>query len=186
VAVALLASRPVLTAGAIQLTGAGGATAINGTAANDVLTGTANADLINGLAGNDALNGVGGNDTLNGGTGNDTLVGGAGVDTFVFDATPGPTNVDTLDLAAGELVQLSRTVYTGFTALGTIAANQFLEVRVGGGTPVAGAATNRVLHDRDTGNLWYDADGTGALAPVRFGAITGGFRPTNTNFAVIA
>ncbi len=186
VAVALLSTRPVLTAGAIQLTGAGGAAAINGTVGNDVLTGTANADLINGLAGNDALNGVGGNDTLNGGTGIDTLVGGAGIDTFVFDATPGATNVDTLDLAAGELVQLSRTVYTGFAALGTIAANQFLEVRVGGGTPVAGAATNRVLHDRDTGNLWYDADGTGALAPVRFGAITGGFRPTNANFAVIA
>jgi len=70
--------------------------------------------------------------------------------------------------------------------MGTIAANQFLQVHVAGGTPTDGAATNRVLFDRDSGNLWYDADGTGAIAPVRFGVITGGFRPTNTNFAVIA
>ena len=164
----------------------GAAGTIIGTAGNDVLNGTANADVIQGLAGNDSLSGLAGNDVLYGGAGIATLIGGAGTDAFVFDSAPGAANVDTIDLAAGETVQLSRATYTGFTALGTIAANQFLQVRVAGATPVATAAANRVIFDRDSGNLWYDADGTGALAPVRFGAITGGFRPTNTNFSVIA
>lgn len=73
----------------------------------------------------------------------------------MFDAAPGVTNVDTLDLTAGETVQLSAAVYKGFMALSTIAANQVLQMRAGGGTPTVAAATNRVLFERDSGNLWH-------------------------------
>ena len=201
VAFAMLTGSPAITAAQFNLVGVGtggggGPTVINGTAGNDNLAGTALNETINGLDGNDTINGGGGNDTLSGGLGADRLTGGVGVDAFRFDSTLGATNVDTIvDFAAGETVQLSRTVFTptatagtGFTTVGPLATTQFLEVRSGGAagfTPLATTATQRILFDRDTGNTWYDPDGTGATAATRFATFTG-FRAAAGNFTIVA
>jgi len=156
--------------------------------------GTAAADVINGLGGNDTIDGLAGNDSLNGGAGVDRLTGGAGVDTFRFDSTLGAGNVDTVvDFTLGETLQLSRTAFTGtaaagsgFTALGALTAGQFREVRSGREAVVASTATQRILSDRDTGNIWYDADGTGTGAsPVLFATLTG-YRSVVGDYSIVA
>jgi Ca2+-binding RTX toxin-like protein len=152
------------------------------------LVGTAGNDNLLGGTGNDTLSGLAGLDTLTGGLGNDSLNGGAGNDTFVFNTAPsGATNNDTIiDFAAGDQVALSLATFTGFGAVGAVTAAQYVQVRVAGGIPTAAAATTRLEFDRDSGNLWYDADGTGAIAPVQFATLTNGFRPINTDFRVVA
>ncbi len=142
---------------------------------------------INGTAAADAITALGGNDTLNGGLGADRLTGGADVDTFRFDAALGAGNVDTIvDFTGGETVQLSRSVFSGFTANGVLTGTQFLEVRSTRGPVAATTGVQRILFDRDTGNVWYDADGNAAgVSPIQFATFTG-FRAAAHNFTVVA
>ncbi len=143
--------------------------------------------IINGTAGNDNLVGTAGNDSLAGGLGNDSLTGGGGTDTFLFNTAPnGTTNNDRItDFSAGDRLALSRTTYSGFAAVGSVTAAQFVTVRVEGATPTAANASTRIAFDRDSGNIWYDADGTGPVAPLQFATFTNGFRPVATDLVVI-
>lgn len=193
-AFAVLTGDPnAVSAGDILLQGVGGGgdgvapgTPINGTAAADAITGTAAAEAINGLGGNDTLNGAAGNDTLSGGLGADRLSGGADIDAIRFDAALGAGNVDTIvDFNAGETVQLSRSVFTGFTTNGVLATAQYRVVRSGREAVVANSATQRILFDRDTGDIWYNADGNAAgSAPIQCATFTG-FRAAATSFTVV-
>ena len=180
---AVLANRANVSAADFQLAGD---MVITGTAANDNLVGGDNNDSISGLAGNDILSGLNGNDTLS---------GGAGADRFVFNTTPNATtNRDTITdftVAQNDRVALSTATFTGFTPVVgagtvTLAANQF---RSGAGVTTANAATQRVLYNTSNGNLYYDADGTGAAAAVQFATITNfatSGNVTNNNFLLIA
>jgi len=143
--------------------------------------------IINGTAGNDNLVGTAGNDSLAGGLGNDSLTGGGGNDTFLFNTAPnGTTNNDRItDFSAGDRLALSRTTYSGFAAVGSVTAAEFVTVRVAGATPTAANASTRIAFDRDSGNIWYDADGTGPVAPLQFATFTNGFRPVATDVVVI-
>jgi aqualysin 1 len=170
---------------------------IVGTAANDIITPqrtvagqplpTAGAETIYGQSGADTIDAGGGNDTVEGGdgndfiystAGNDTLSGNAGADRFSFTAgLNGSTNVDRLaDFAPSEdRVYLAHLVFAA-VPLGTLPAAQF---RIG---TAAGDADDRILHDRTTGNIYYDRDGTGAAAPVLFARVAAGLVLTNANF----
>jgi cyclophilin family peptidyl-prolyl cis-trans isomerase len=137
------------------------------------LNGTGN-NLHNSLTGNGAanvLNGGNGNDTLNGLSGNDTLTGGAGADTFAF-TTPlnAVRNVDTItDFISGmDKIQLSSAIFRELGFSGSPSSDAFFHT---GNS--AHDADDRVLYDQTNGALYYDADGTGALAAVRF-AVLGG------------
>ena len=122
----------------------GKATTITGSQFNDVLTGG---------TGNDLLLGGAGNDTLIGGKGSDTLTGGAGADTFRFG---GDTKTDHItDFVSGtDRIELDHLLFKALDT-GQLAANQF-----GQGT-AATTATQRIVYDQPTGNLWCDADGSG-------------------------
>jgi Ca2+-binding RTX toxin-like protein len=129
---------------------------LTGTAQGDSIDGIDGNDAVSGLAGNDTLAGGVGNDTLTGGAGNDTLAGGAGRDSYVFDTTPGADNADViLDFAAGDKLVFSHGVFAEL-AVGAVTADAIYL-----GT-AAHDASDRLVYDKATGHLYYDADGNGA------------------------
>jgi Ca2+-binding RTX toxin-like protein len=151
------------------------------------VTGNILANLLVGNIAKNTLNGAGGNDTLQGGGGSDTLTGGAGSDLFVFDAAlSAATNVDTVnDFVIGtDKLQLDADVFTALSAGVALAETQFVS---GAGVTTAQDASDRILYNSTNGALYYDADGTGALAPVRFATLGGAQHPVLTagDFVVV-
>ncbi len=138
------------------------------------------------LTGADALDGMGnllgnlitGNDAGNrlaGGDGNDTLDGGGGADTFFFDTAPNPSgNADTVsDFVTGaDTLELDAAVFAALAGLAgsSLGAAHFVSAP----NVHAGDADDFILHDTLTGNLYYDADGSGAEAVVLFAMIGSG------------
>ena len=110
--------------------------------------------------------------TLDGALGNDTLVGGSGNDTFAFSTTlNAKTNVDSVVRfdAAHDHLLLARSVFTAYSAAGALPIADF----VASSKPVAKAANQHLLYNTKTGDLAYDADGNGKLAPVVFAKLVG-------------
>jgi Ca2+-binding RTX toxin-like protein len=141
--------------------------------------------LANLLTGNDAANrllGDAGDDHLHGGLGSDTLMGGTGLDSFWFETALGKTNVDKiLDFtAADDTIRLDRSIFTEAGAAGTLAESAFVM-----GTK-AGDADDRIVYDQATGNIFYDADGSGLGAAVLFAQVTAGTTLTYQDFSVYA
>lgn len=107
-----------------------------------------------GTSGDDVITGTDADELFFGREGADTLTGGAGADCFVFDRAVSDGNVDTItDFSADEgdqllfdadLFGLSEGDTLAFTA-GTAAAD----------------ADAGFIYDQDSGQLWFDADGTG-------------------------
>ncbi len=129
------------------------------------LYGTAN---ING-SGNELANSLLGNsgkNILDGGLGADVLTGSGGGDTFRFSTALGADNVDRIiafDHAA-DTIQLDDAIFAALGS-GTLAAGAF---NTG---PVATQADDRILFDTASKSLYYDADGVGGAAAVKFATI---------------
>ena len=153
------------------------------------------------LTGTSAINGTGnaksntitgnpGNNLINGGLGNDILTGGTGSDTFRFDSVlNGTSNVDritdftpTAVSTTTDRLQLENTgtgLFTAITTTGTLAANAFISGNAFTNT------TQRIRYDGATGNLFYDADGSGtAQASILFATLSTGLTINNTHFQV--
>jgi Ca2+-binding RTX toxin-like protein len=161
-----------------QVTGGSGSDTL---LAVENLTGSPLADTLTGNGANNTLSGGAGNDILNGGLGNDTLIGGAGQDAFLFNtALSASTNVDQLPdfLPVDDTLRLENAVFTALTSTGTLAATAF------GVGPAATTAAQRILYDPATGALYYDPDGNGATASVRFATLTTKPTLTNADFVV--
>ena len=165
------------------LVGGAGADILLGFTGTDNLQGGAGADTLNGEDGNDTLDGgtendsllgAGGIDTLDGGTGNDTLNGGGDNDIFLFNDTLGATNVDTISdftgagVTAGDVIKLDNSIFTAAGVDGALASTAF---ESGAGLTAATTAAGRIVYDTTTGALYYDADGSGAVAAVKFAVV---------------
>jgi Ca2+-binding RTX toxin-like protein len=157
---------------------------LDGRRGNDVLAGGADSDTLIGGAGhdrlqgdlfdifefrpgNDLLKGGAGNDALSGGALRDTLVGGAGCDDFVFDSAPGAENADLVkDFASGrdELVFVKNASPGVYAELGPEGEWQQGDERfhAAPGATSGREADDRLIYDTCSGNLYYDADGSGA------------------------
>ena len=147
---------------------------------SDIVTGTgnslANTIHVGGAAGSVAR-GLGGDDWLQGnhlygGTGNDILYSvGSNTDRFFFDtALNAATNVDTIrgfDTVGYDRFELSRAIFAAIDA-GTLSEDAFHE-----GTAAADAE-DRILYDIQTGEVFYDADGSGAGAAILFARVDPG------------
>lgn len=147
---------------------------------NDAINGSAGNDSINGYGGIDTLLGNAGADILRGGLGNDALTGGTGKDGFRFDTTLHNTaNVDTIKdfSVVDDTVQLENAIFKKLTATGPL-NSAFFKANLSG---VATDANDYIVYEKDTGKLFYDADGNGAGAKVLF-AVLG----TSTHPAVTA
>ncbi|TPG13211.1 FG-GAP-like repeat-containing protein [Sphingomonas oligophenolica] len=135
------------------------------------------------LTGNDQAQSVIGNNganVLNGGGGMDTLYGLAGDDTFAFSTKPGSGNVVTIaDFGNGaDKLALSTGVFGGM-AVGTLSASHFV---IGA---AATTADQHIVYNQATGQLFYDADGSGAGAAVLFATVAPGTVITANMIAVI-
>lgn len=150
-----------------------------GTIENLTLTGTANlsatgnnaANVLTGNDGNNSLNGGKGNDRLLGGLGNDKLIGkggadiltgGGGADSFIFDVKPSNSSVDKIvdfSSAAGDKLVFDDAIFTGLNPSAFSAENFVVGTK-------ALDAHDKLIYDKATGILSYDADGSGSGAAV--------------------
>jgi cysteinyl-tRNA synthetase len=163
-----------------RLRGGAGDDHLYGGPGDDHLKGGSGDDELFGGFGDDTLKASGGKDVLAGGAGNDTLVGGTGKDVFVF-ATPleASTNVDSIvDFTVEhDLIQLKQVAFPGL-AEGALPGSAF----------VAGAAAHdgddRIVYNPSTGNLFFDPDGNGPEAAIRFAHLAAGLALSSGDFLV--
>jgi serralysin len=144
-----------------------------GGSGSDVITGNAAANILRGGAGADRLNGLGGSDTL---------IGGSGKDVFVFNIKPSrSTNLDRItDFSVlDDTIWLENAVFTKLGAGGKLPTSAFWT------GSKAHDTTDRVVYDSASGALYYDADGIGQAAPVKFGQLSKGLKMTAADFLVI-
>ena len=136
-----------------------------GSVAADRITGTSSANRIDAGAGDD---------TLGGGRGNDTLLGGAGRDSFEFRESPARANADRItDFASGvDKIWLDDAAHSRVGALGNFAAGD-VRFWAGAGAVRGHDANDRVIYDVSTGNLYYDADGSGRGGAVLIATLEG-------------
>jgi len=130
---------------------------VKGTKKSDAYRGTEFADKVSLDKGDDVLNGKGGSDIL---------TGGKGKDTFEFDTALGTGNVDTIKdfNTKDDTIHLSSAIFSGL-ATGKLAAAAFVA-----GT-AAKDADDRIIYDKGTGSLSFDADGSSGGAAIKFASI---------------
>jgi serralysin len=153
-------------------------------AGSDTLKGTSGSNTLKGYNGNDKLYGQGGNDFLFGGAGNDTLYGGTGKDAFVFDTKANTrTNKDAIKdfKVVDDTVRLDNAVFTKVGSNGTLKSSAFWTNNTG----KAHDKDDRIIYDKDSGVLYYDADGSGKGAAVAFATIAKKLGMTNKDFYII-
>ncbi|MBP7003443.1 M10 family metallopeptidase C-terminal domain-containing protein [Amaricoccus sp.] len=136
-----------------------------------------------GVAGSDVLRGGAGADLLDGGLEADILRGGAGSDSFRFSTALGAGNVDTItDFAVrDDLILLDNLIFAALGDEGGLDGAAFRRSAAG----VAQDADDRILYDRDSGALSYDADGDGADDAVQFAWLDANLRLSADNFVII-
>lgn len=157
------------------------ATRIRGSVENLTLAGSAAINAVGNSSGNTII-GNGGSNAIAGGLGNDTLTGGAGVDYFLFHtALNASTNVDRItDFSVpADTIRLENSVFRSLTAAGGLSEAAF---RI---SSEAGDASDRIIYDRVTGALSYDADGRGGVAAIRFATLSTGLMLASADFVVV-
>ncbi len=146
------------------------------------LTGSSYADTLTGNIGANRISGGSGNDTLYGGLGKDVLTGGAGLDTFIFNTKLGSTNIDTVDdfVVKDDTFRLDDDIFTKAGKLGSLATSAFWN------GAKAHDADDRIIYDKATGKLLYDADGNASGAAVQSALLDKGLSITAADFYLIA
>ncbi len=171
--------------GALAINGLGNAlnNKISGNAGNNDLFGYDGKDNLRGEAGNDRLSGGNGNDLLVGGLGLDSLSGGFGNDTFRFETAAGANNRDVLlDFTSGEdIINLKDTFFGGAGNAGILSETEFLITEL---APDA-KASEHIIYRLSTGELFYNADGTGTGAAVLFAVLTGSLTLQYSDFEIV-
>lgn len=148
----------------------------------DKLTGDDGRNFIAGFTGYETIDGGAGKDTLSGGTQQDTLTGGKGKDFFLFDVFPGTANADTIiDFKPkDDTIWLDDTVFPEL-ALGPLAAGAFRANKTG----LAKDGDDRIIYEKDTGRIFYDADGNQAGFGQLIATVSKGLPLTAADFAVV-
>jgi len=132
-------------------------------------------ELVNTLFGNEGAN------ILNGGGGSDFLEGKGGADTYQFTTALGANNVDIVSgfQTGVDRFALDDAIFTQLNSPGALNLNAFH-------TGAAAAdANDRIVYNSTTGQLYYDADGSGAGAAILFATLQGNPALTASDFMVI-
>ena len=143
------------------------------------VTGTARLNL-NGNEFAQSVVGNAGANVLDGKGGADVLTGRGGADSFLFSTALGTGNVDRItDFMAEDTVRLSKSVFSAL-APGQLAGSAFKNLSAG-----SVDADDRILYKQATGELFYDADGSGGGVAVRFGVLDNKAALTAADFFVV-
>ncbi|WAJ26899.1 calcium-binding protein [Antarcticirhabdus aurantiaca] len=126
------------------------------------------------------------NNVLAGGLGSDRLVGRQGNDAFVFDTALGKTNVDTIvDFGTrsgdDDSIVLDHAIFNNAGAVGTLRKAAFAANQTG----IAAERDDRIIYEADTGKLFYDPDGSGAIQGTQFAKLTAGLSLSYADFLII-
>ena len=121
-----------------------------------------------------------GTNRIDGGGGNDVLYGLGGADSFVFTAAPGGANLTTIAdfSAADDTILLDRNAFAGL-APGALNPNALVI-----GTQALDT-NDRIIYNSATGQLFFDADGSGSGAAVQFATLAEAPAITAADFLVI-
>ncbi|MGB3930769.1 MAG: Ig-like domain-containing protein, partial [Sphingobium sp.] len=141
------------------------------------LTGTANINATGNTKANELI-GNSGNNILDGGLAADILTGGAGADQFRFSTALGASNVDTITdfSVVDDTISLASAIFAAAEPAGVLQADAFA---IGA---AAADASDRIIYNSATGQLFYDADGSGSGAAVVFATIGTGLALTSADF----
>ena len=167
-----------------KLWGSAGNDNIFGDYGNDSLYGEDGNDTVLGGYGNDMLSAGAGNDRVGGGAGNDILFGGLGADRFLFNSTLNQTsNVDAVGFftVADDTIELDNAIFTRFTATGSISAGNFVNDASG----VAHDSNDYLVYESDTGNLFYDPNGSAAGGAMLFATLDPNLSLTYQDFVIV-
>ncbi|MCT7662921.1 calcium-binding protein [Shinella kummerowiae] len=145
-------------------------------------TGTSSIDL----SGNELSQSITGNagaNILNGKGGADRLTGLGGADIFAFTTALGGGNVDTITdfNVISDTVRLENAVFKSLLITGELSSGDFRSNDTG----LAEDANDHIIFEKDTGELYYDADGTGAASGILFARVTAGLSLAHADFFVI-
>ena len=120
---------------------------------------------------NNVITGNSSNNTLSGNAGNDILYGGGGNDIFVFNTTlNASTNVDSIQefISANDQIYLDHNIFSSL-ATGALADANFTANASG----TAQDLNDRIIYNTSSGALFYDSDGNGVGAAIKFAELTG-------------
>nr|WP_246718686.1 calcium-binding protein [Microvirga terrestris] len=144
-----------------------------------------------GLTGNSFSNQIFGNESANrldGGAGNDALNGGLGKDVFLFTTKLSKTgNVDhILDFrVVDDSIWLENSIFKGLGKAGSLTKPAKLDSDdfiVGNR---AHDREDRIIYSKTTGSLYYDADGTGKAAQIKFAQLEKGLNIKASDFFAV-
>jgi Ca2+-binding RTX toxin-like protein len=152
-----------------------------GGAIQDKFDGGDQNDILIGNGGADTLTGGAHNDRLTGGVSIDILTGGLGNDIFVFNVGLAFGNRDTvMDFNVGnDTAHLENAIFKKVGPVGALKAAAF---RAG---TKALDADDRIIYNKASGALSYDADGVGGAAQKIFAVIDNNPTLTHHDFRVI-
>jgi uncharacterized delta-60 repeat protein len=151
---------------------------VNNTGTAAMIKGSQFNDVLTGGSGNDQLMGGAGNDVLAGGKGADTLTGGTGADTFRLSGDVKTDHINDF-LSGTDRIELDNALFKALLTEGQLAANQFAQ------GAAATTATQRIVYDQPTGNLWYDLDGAAKGKAVLIAVLDNHVKIAYTDFWVI-
>src|SRR5262245_11401915 len=143
-------------------------------------------DYLIGSDANNDLRAGSGNDTVDGGLGNDTLTTGAfDDDVMTFSSAPASANADVIlgFHSGGTHLQLELAAYSNLGARGNFVSGDARFAANAAGT--AQDASDRVIYNTGTGQLWYDADGSGAGAAQLIATLQGAPALAATDIAAV-
>lgn len=153
---------------------------VHGDTGADKIYGSWGDDDVYGGAGRDVLSGGAGSDYLSGGLDSDTLTGDSGKDYFVFDKRPSRSNVDKITdfRPTDDTIMLDGHVFTRAGRDGWLAGGAF---NTGSG---ARDSSDRIIYNKQTGALLYDADGVGGVSAVKFAQLDTGLKLSKGDFFI--
>ncbi|MGO4572869.1 beta strand repeat-containing protein [Microvirga sp. 2TAF3] len=151
------------------------------------LTGNTLNNMIRGNAGDNALKGLAGKDILYGGLGKDTLYGGKHKDAFAFDTKLGKKNIDKIaDFSVkDDSIWLDNAIFKKLGKKGTAIKPAKMNKNFFVNGDKAHDKDDYVIYDNKKGVLYYDADGSGGGAAIKFATIKKGLKMTAADFFVI-
>jgi Ca2+-binding RTX toxin-like protein len=154
---------------------------------DDYMSGGSGNDMLYGEAGDDEIDGMMGDDTLVGGSGNDTLRGGTGADRFDFynPSLDGTDTIEDFNSAVDKIGIYLGSIGSGFTNAGLIAEIPIATTQFHIGENAA-SPSDRFIYNTLTGNIFFDPDGTGAIAQMQIATLSPGLALSNRNIVAFS